>query len=120
LAGAGAESAGVNHAAILLEIHMKELGIDFTPEFRFALPRQWRFDYLIGDIDERTAVEIEGGIFSQGRHVRGAGYEKDLEKYREAAARGYKVYRFSTGEVLKGVAREFLAKHFRGRVDHKL
>jgi very-short-patch-repair endonuclease len=98
----------LNHAAILLEIHMKELGIEFEPEYRFAAPRKWRFDYLLGD---KTAIEIEGGIFSRGRHTRGVGYEKDLEKYREAAIRGYKVLRFSTGEVLNGTAREFIKKH---------
>jgi very-short-patch-repair endonuclease len=101
----------VNHAAILLEIHMKELGISFIPEFIFARPRKWRFDYVLEPTENKVAIEIEGGIFSQGRHVRGVGYQKDLEKYREAAIRGYKVLRFSTQEVLNGTARAFLENH---------
>lgn len=101
-------------AHILLEMHMAELGITFTPEYRFHSERKWRFDYLATTICPMRAagIEIEGAIWARGRHTRGAGYEKDLEKYREAARLGWKVYRFSTGEVLKGVAREFLQREF--------
>jgi hypothetical protein len=34
-----------------------------------------------------------------------------MEKYREAAALGYRVYRFSPQEVLNGTALEFLRRH---------
>jgi very-short-patch-repair endonuclease len=98
-----------NEASVLLEMHLEELGLVFAPEFKFHPARKWRFDYLLGG--GVVAVEIEGAIWTQGRHTRGSGYAKDLEKYREAAALGYKVYRFSTQEVLSGVAREFIAKY---------
>lgn len=101
-------------ANLLLEKHLAELGLSFKKEYAFALPRKWRFDYIIwpaNDVWTGTAIEIEGGIFSQGRHTRGMGYQKDLEKYREATAAGYHVYRFSTQEVLSGVAKEFISKH---------
>ena len=104
----------MNEASILLEIHLKELGVNFCKEFAFALPRKWRFDYMLEPLEDKTAIEIEGAIWTRGRHTRGAGYQKDLEKYREAAFRGYKVYRFSTEEVLKGVAREFIKRHLKG------
>jgi hypothetical protein len=97
-------------AHILLEIHLHELGLDeFVPEFKFHPTRRWRFDYLL---KPKVAVEIEGGIYLRagGRHNRGAGYEKDLEKYREATILGYDVYRFSTGEVLNGTAKVFLQR----------
>lgn len=94
-------------ANVLLELHLGELGLRFIPEFRFCAHRKWRFDYYIG---RNEAIEIEGGIFSRGRHTRGVGYQKDLEKYRTAAAMGYRVFRFSTQEVLDGTAREFLKK----------
>jgi hypothetical protein len=106
-----------SHAHILLETHMKELGLHFLPEFAFHPERKWRFDYLIvkpEDANRATcAVEIEGGIWSRnvGRHNRASGYIKDLIKYREAAALGYKVYRFSTDEVLDGTAKAFLQQH---------
>ena len=42
-------------------------------EHRFAPPRRWRFDYAWPD--RRLALEVEGGTWTGGRHVRGRGYE---------------------------------------------
>lgn len=42
-------------------------------------------------------MEIEGGVWSRGRHVRGSGFEKDCEKHNEAAALGWSVFRFTGG-----------------------
>jgi very-short-patch-repair endonuclease len=99
-------------AHTLLEIHLREIGFDFVPEFKFHPTRKWRFDYLLKrwDVVPKIAVEIEGGIHARGRHTRGMGYEKDLEKYREATILGFSVYRFSTGEVLNGTAKTFLQR----------
>jgi very-short-patch-repair endonuclease len=60
-------------------------------EYRFAAPRRWRFDFAWPD--RRVALEVEGGAFSQGRHVRGKGYKADCEKYSEAAALGWRLLR---------------------------
>ena len=70
---------------------------DLAPvrEYRFALPRRFRFDFAWPS--ERVAVELEGGIWMRGRHVRGKGYEKDCEKYNLAALRGWRVLRFTRG-----------------------
>lgn len=102
-------------APLLLEKHLAELGLKFIKEFAFALPRKWRFDYVLTDpcstgIDS-VAIEIEGGVWTQGRHTRGQGFSNDLIKYREGVARGYRIYRFSTTEVLNGTARAFIAEH---------
>jgi hypothetical protein len=50
------------------------------------------------------AVEIEGGLFTAGRHVRGAAVEKDFEKYNAAAKLGWRVLRYSTKMVTDGTA----------------
>jgi very-short-patch-repair endonuclease len=63
-------------------------------ERRFAPPRRWRFDYAWPA--QRLALEIEGGTWTGGRHVRGRGYEADCEKYSEAALRGWRVLRVTT------------------------
>jgi hypothetical protein len=97
-----------SEAHILLEIHMQELGLKFAPECQFHPHRKWRFDYVIGN---KTAIEIEGAIWTRGRHTRGAGYLADMEKYREAAVLGWKVLRFATSEILDGTARAFLKEH---------
>ena len=77
-------------------------------EFRFAPPRRWRFDLVFHP--QRLAVEIEGAIWQGGRHTRGAGFEKDAEKYAEALIRGWRVLRVSTGMVRDGRALGFLER----------
>lgn len=41
------------------------------------------------------AVEIEGGVWTGGRHTSGSGFLGDMEKYNEAAAAGWRVLRFT-------------------------
>ena len=80
-------------------------------EYRFAPPRRWRFDFAWPDL--MTAVEFEGGVWSGGRHTRGKGFENDCEKYNEAAARGWRVYRFTGGMVDRGEMLTFLTEKMR-------
>jgi very-short-patch-repair endonuclease len=97
-------------ANLVLEAHLRELKISFLPEFKFCPDRDWRADYQAVGAKGVFLLEIEGAVWTQGRHTRGAGYLKDLDKYRTAAALGYKVFRFSTQEVLNGTAKAFLEK----------
>lgn len=60
-------------------------------EFRFHPVRKWRFDYAWPD--HMVALEVEGGIWTRGRHTRGAGFAKDIEKYNAAAVLGWRVLR---------------------------
>lgn len=60
-------------------------------EFFFHPKRQWRFDFAWPAV--KLAVEVEGGIWTGGRHVTGAGFAKDCEKYAEAAMLGWRVIR---------------------------
>lgn len=102
-------------ANILLEKHMAEIGLEFDKEFRFHPQRLWRADYRVTNRlhnGQMMLIEIEGGIFARGRHVRGAGYQKDLDKYNHAVKLGYGVLRFSTHDVLRGRARAFLQDLF--------
>lgn len=50
------------------------------------------------------AVEVEGGTWSRGRHVSGAGYAKDCEKYNAAQMAGWIVLRYTSGMVTSGEA----------------
>lgn len=101
-----------NPASELLSIHLKELGLAFEREVIFHPLRKWRLDFLL--TDSKVAVEIEGGAFTQGRHTRGQGFENDCVKYNHATVAGIRVLRFSTGQVLAGVARAFLKEHLCG------
>ena len=66
-------------------------GPDLVKEFRFHSVRKWRADFA--HLPSRTLIEIEGGIYINGRHNRGAGFAADLEKYLEAALDGWRVVR---------------------------
>ena len=47
-------------------------------ENKFHDKRKWRADFC--QPVYKIIVEIEGGIFVGGRHTRGAGFIKDMEK----------------------------------------
>jgi len=44
-------------------------------------------------------IEIEGGVWSGGRHTRGLGYAKDCEKYNNAAYDDWAVIRFTSRDI---------------------
>ena len=79
---------------------------DPEEEYRFLQGRRFRFDFAWPL--PNVAVEIEGGTFVQGRHVTGAGFSKDCEKYNIAAREGWRVYRFTTQMVKSGEGIAFL------------
>ena len=81
------------------------------PEYVFARPRRWRFDYAWPN--HSLACEVEGAVFTGGRHTRGVGFERDCEKYAEALCRGWRVMRVTTGMVRDGRALGYLERVLR-------
>lgn len=71
-------------------------------EHKFHPTRKWRFDWAWPD--RRIALEVEGGVWTRGRHTRGAGYVKDMEKYSEAAVLGWRILRCTPQDVDNGNA----------------
>ena len=63
-------------------------------EHRFAKGRRWRFDRAF--LPEKVAVELEGGVYANGRHTRAKGFIADCDKYNRAAIEGWLVLRFTT------------------------
>ncbi|MDH2542052.1 DUF559 domain-containing protein [Acinetobacter baumannii] len=86
----------------VLVTHLKACKISFEQEYKFHPDRKWRADFLI--TGKKILIEVEGGIWSGGRHTRGKGYIGDMEKYNSAAMMGFTVLRFSTEQVKAGVA----------------
>lgn len=99
---------------MLFRQHLMERGLDAgcERELVFAPPRRWRFDFSWPD--QLIAVEIEGGSWVGGRHMRGKPFEGDCDKYNEAAALGWRIFRFTTDQVNDGRAIEFMARVFKG------
>lgn len=81
---------------------LRALKIGFEQEFKFHPKRKWRADFHL--VEKRILIEVEGGIWSNGRHTRGKGYIGDMEKYNAAVVMGYQVLRFSTEQVKSGLA----------------
>ena len=104
----------MSEAEALLATQLKQAGIPFVREYRFAPPRRWRADFHIplfmGSIGPNTGpgagwlVEIDGGGYVAGRHSRGSGMEKDAEKQSAAAILGYRVIRCTPKQVNDGTA----------------
>ncbi len=68
-------------------------------EFIFHPTRKWRMDYAWPYY--KVAVEVEGGVFSGGRHTRGVGFMGDMEKYNTATSMGWKILRVTPSTLLK-------------------
>lgn len=65
-------------------------------EYRFHPERKWRFDFAwlktgFGERFPDLALEVQGGIWIQGGHNRGAGLRKEHEKRNEAARLGWRI-----------------------------
>jgi hypothetical protein len=81
-----------------------------TPEHRFHPTRKWKFDLAWPSL--MLALEIEGGVWVQGRHTRGKGYAADCEKYSEAAIAGWAVIRVTWGQISNGQVWDYLTRAF--------
>ena len=66
---------------------------DLVREHVFHPGRRWRFDFA--HMDSMVAIELEGGIWSGGRHTRGSGFQQDCMKYLEAVLDGWTVVRLT-------------------------
>ena len=57
--------------------------------------KEWRNDYL--HEPTRTIIELDGGIYNGGRHVRPQGFIEDCVKLNMATMCGYRLIRIPTG-----------------------
>ena len=76
---------------LFCKICKDELGVEVITEHKFHETRRWRFDYAI--VDLKIALEVEGGVWTGGRHTSGAGFTKDTQKYNSATLLGWRVFR---------------------------
>ena len=87
----------------ILKTHIQLSGLpEPAREFRFHPRRRWRFDFAWPLY--KVAAEVDGGIYSRGRHVRAAGFERDAEKGNAAVLAGWRVLHFTPRHVRSGMA----------------
>lgn len=72
-------------------------GPELEREYRFDPKRRWRADFA--HLRTRCLIEVEGGIWVNGRHNRAAGFNADLEKYLEASLAGWRVFRLGPDQI---------------------
>lgn len=87
-------------AADLLCLQLRAAGIPHQREVMLVPGRRYRTDIVI----DRLAIEVDGAVWVQGRHSRGAGIETDCEKQNLVVGQGYVPMRVTTGQVKSGQA----------------
>jgi very-short-patch-repair endonuclease len=75
-------------------------------EYKFHPVRRWRFDLAWDGL--MLAVEVDGGIWTGGRHGTGSGITSDCEKYNEAVCLGWIVLRVTPDQVESGMALKWI------------
>lgn len=76
-----------------------DLRVECVKEFKFHPVRKWRFDYAIPE--HKIALEVEGGVWTGGRHTSSVGFMKDMEKYNTATLMGWRVFRTTPDELYR-------------------
>lgn len=76
-----------------------DLKVECVKEHQFHPKRKWRFDYAIPE--HKIALEVEGGVWTGGRHIRAQGFLGDMEKYNIATLMGWRVFRTTPDDLYK-------------------
>lgn len=89
-------------AAMWLAIRAHKLDHLCVRQYRFHGEREWRFDFAFPA--RKVAIEVDGGVFTGGRHTRGAGFTEDIVKLNAAVIDGWRVLRATSAHVKSGEA----------------
>lgn len=82
---------------------LKDAGVrEPIREYKFCPPRRFRTD--MAWLREKVLVEIQGGIWIRGRHVRPAALASEYEKINLAQLLGYRILLFTPGMIKNGEA----------------
>lgn len=82
----------------------------WTPErnYRFHPIRRWEIDFAWPD--RKIGIEIQGGVWNQGKHGRGSGIVKDMEKHNALMELNWRVWLFTPKQVKSGEAIKYMEK----------
>lgn len=65
-----------------------------------AKGRKWRIDWYFEGNGRRVALEVEGGVWTGGRHTTGKGFTGDMEKYNAMSCMGILLLRTTPDQLL--------------------
>lgn len=92
-----------NDMADVLAAQCRAVGLpEPARELRFHPTRRWRLD--LAWPEQHLACEVDGGVWTGGRHTSGLGYTADCEKHNEAVLLGWRMLRVTAGMVRDGSA----------------
>jgi hypothetical protein len=100
-----------SHLELLFDAQIEEAELPPADEENYVIPgspKRWQYDRVW--LSYRVIVEIEGGVFTQGRHTRGMGFVKDCNKYNWATSQGWKLYRFTVWHLNNDLVVPFMRK----------
>ena len=111
--GPRAPKAGSELEAILLN-RLERAGLPAPAlQYRIIPGRQFRWDMAWSEIDGRpvrVCIEVQGGVWSGGSHVRGSGVQRDCLKASMAAALGWRCLPVTREMIESGQAVELIAQ----------
>jgi very-short-patch-repair endonuclease len=84
-------------------------------EHRFHPTRKHRMDFAWPA--HKLALEVEGGVWSGGKHGRGSGIVKDMEKSSLAAAQGWRIIRVTPSELCSEGTIQYIKDALQWRVE---
>jgi len=87
-------------------------GAEAVLEHKFLPDRRFRFD--VAWLDRKVAAEIDGAVWTGGRHTSGAGFIRDQEKLNLAGLAGWRVFRFTWKDVESGAFADVLTRALNG------
>lgn len=90
----------------LLAWQLRAEGLTFEREYRFHESRLWRLDFWFGDA--KLAVEVQGAVWTNGRHSRGAGLTNDCEKFSHLAMAGIFLVLVTPDQIKRGDALKWI------------
>lgn len=91
---------------------MRAYGIECETEHKFHETRRWRLDVAV--VGRSLAIEIEGGVWTGGRHTRPTGFLRDAEKYNALAIAGWRLLRVTPAQVKSGEALSLVERALMG------
>ena len=102
-------------AKLELQLRVAQLP-EWEREYKFHPERGWRFDlawetkWIRDECFGGVAVEVHGGVHSNGRHNRGKGFTADREKMNEAQLLGWTVLEVCDEHIESGQALEWIRR----------